>query len=68
MNQVKLNDQGEARWVPDCQVPGFPECQDDCPLVLGSQDPGFPAEEVSKVKVKRLMMTGVKLVGLTMCA
>ena len=36
--------------------------------VLGSQDPGFPAEEVSKVKVKRLMMTGVKLVGLTMCA
>ena len=30
--------QGEARWVPGCQVPGFPGEQDDCPL--GSWWPG----------------------------
>ena len=26
------SDQGEARSGPVCQVPGFPGCQDDCPL------------------------------------
>ena len=31
-NHVKLDDQGEARLGPGCQVPGFPGCQDDCPL------------------------------------
>ena len=32
------SDQGEARSGPVCQVPGFPGCQDDCPL--GSWLPG----------------------------
>ena len=46
---LKLSsDQGEAPSGPCCQVPGFPGEQDDCPLVLGGQDPGFPAEEVSE--------------------
>ena len=31
-NQVKLNDQGEARLGPGYQVPGFPGCQGESPL------------------------------------
>ena len=34
--------QGEARWVPGCQVPGFPGCQDDCPIGSWLSGPWVP--------------------------